>query len=438
MLTTVYRFLHATKWIFRSIYGSVTPVPRLLADKPRVLAFHSIFPPDPNTASYRCATVARYWSRRCEKYTVVTSANNFASAENFVEYAPMAGFDNIDVIRVDAREVSSRAGFIFPYRLYGPDIPDGALFAWEALRLLRHNPPHIVFASGPLFSDFIAAMAVSSAIDCRLILDYRDEWTINTPPFVKLGWMSKWLERRCLTRAAAVVFVTDGKLDSYRAAFPQLQQRPCFVIPQGWNADIPRRSGMGGAPSASGQYAIAFVGHATSAIPIKSFILALRRVVTRRPDLARCLRFDLLGRCDEDTRAHLSALDDVVAYRVRPPVRHREAVKAIEESYLLLLLNNTDHPGVTPLKFFDYMASDRPILVWGEVGDCARVAKSCGAGIVVPDEDDASLKAAIDQLLATPADHWDTLARKRWREENTTERWVGRMVDCLTNRLIRE
>jgi glycosyltransferase involved in cell wall biosynthesis len=82
---------------------------------------------------------------------------------------------------------------------------------------------------------------------------------------------------------------------------------------------------------------------------------------------------------------------------------HSEVIKIQQQSQVLLLLIN-DTPNakvILPGKFFEYMASRRPILCIGpKDGDAAQVIADTNSGFVVDKDDVEGIQQTIKQLYA--------------------------------------
>jgi len=77
----------------------------------------------------------------------------------------------------------------FPYRL-SPQIDGGFAqcvgLAYVACRSLSMEPPTHVFASGPVFGNFLVGRHLATHFHVPLCLQYRDEWTVMKPSFVRI------------------------------------------------------------------------------------------------------------------------------------------------------------------------------------------------------------------------------------------------------------
>lgn len=100
-----------------------------------------------------------------------------------------------------------------------PRVDGGFLNALEVANLayakLRNDPPDVVMASGPPFHNFIAAYCIARHYGAKLVLDYRDEWSVGAEDFIRLGNSDRKWEVFCLKNADAVIFVSRGYRDLY-------------------------------------------------------------------------------------------------------------------------------------------------------------------------------------------------------------------------------
>ncbi len=311
-----------------------------------------------------------------------------------------------------------------------------------ALAMARHglariatDPPGVIVASGPRFSNFVAACYLAEALGprCKLVLCYRDEWTVNPLPFLPVSDDDRRWEERCLRRADLVVFVTQGKHEASVAAFPFLAAKPCHVIPNGWSSTNHQDDGPVAVRTDPGEFVLSFVGRAAGHLPIAPFLTRFGEALDRRPDLARRLRLLLVGDQPMQVLADLDRFE-----RSHPGVLRRHGVVSAREatrwqagSDALLLLANSTHPGIVPLKLFDYMRSDRPILGFGERSEAAAIVRATEAGVVVPDDDTACLIRALEQLMASDPCAYTNPARTAWAEAHRRDRLNARLLHLI-------
>jgi glycosyltransferase involved in cell wall biosynthesis len=300
-----------------------------------------------------------------------------------------------------------------------------------AVRFWRDRPD-VVIASGPRFANFAAARRLAEAFGAKLLLQYRDEWTVHTPDFVTVTPRDVTEERMCLARADVVSFVSEGKRAAYLRAFPDLDPAKFIITPNGWEPYFhgKAKDGTRHLPAPAGTFSLTYTGryHRSFARLLNS----CESLLARRPDLGH-LRLVFVG----DQLPHNRALMADFARRnpnilidlpAAPPTM---AIEIQRESSALLLANDHSYDGVVPLKTFDYMCSRQPILVFGRGGGAASIVDRMDAGISVPVDDADALEAAIARLM-TGNRPWDTPERKKWCAQHDRRTLVLEMLATVT------
>ncbi len=239
--------------------------------------------------------------------------------------------------------------------------------------------PDLVFASGPPFTAFLAAQRIAARHRLPWVAELRDRWA-DDPYDTAPPWrhrLDEWLERRVLASATALVTVTEPWAEFYRRKY----DKPVATIYNGYDPmDFPGEPPI----PESAPAAPIVIGYAGGIYPGRRdpspLFTALKlmgadgerfRVVFRGTDPAHVLPLA--------EHAGVSALVEV-----KPGVTYAESLAFQQHCDLLLLMqwNDPREQGNCPGKFFEYMASLRPILILGlEEGVPATIARERGAGI---------------------------------------------------------
>ncbi|MES2152919.1 MAG: glycosyltransferase [Pseudomonadota bacterium] len=326
-----------------------------------------------------------------------------------------------------------------PYYASMPSLDGGddtvIAMAKAVLASCRDCPPTIVFAAGPRFSNFVAALLIARWAGAKLVLLYMDEWGVHTPPFVTVAENDTKWERRCLAAADAICYVTEGKRAAYENAFPFLRNKVGRVFPNGWD---PRAFSLAAMRTEhlqehAGRFRISFVGRAAQHTPIEPFLDVLDEVFKLHPELSNVIRLLLIGNQLPSTHRSMAAFDTrhPGTAQIMPAVPQNHAVEMMRESDALLLLNLTAYNGVITQKTYDYLNVPKPILAFGAISDAARLVEDAEAGVVVSDLTPLALTNALNTLLETPATRWDSALRRRCAERYNRDHLAEDFINFL-------
>lgn len=425
------------------VVRAAAPRRRRAADGPSavrhlaVVSWH--FPPEWFTGAQLPAFLARQAVREGWRVTVLCGPERTDAG------AP--GREAARLLPPEVRLVRAQGGYDasgdfhpqFPHRL-SPRVDGGfsemVSMADAGLRALSLDPPSHVFATGPVFGNFEVARRLAGHFGVPLSLQYRDEWTVMRPSFVDVAPGHVEREASCLRRAALVTFVTEGKAALYRAAFPFLAASRIAVVPNGWDPDVVALAadGSGHLAHLRGRDVLLFTGRATDEIPIGPLLDLLEVRLGDDAGLRARLTLVVAGTQTPETASHLARLASRFPGTVEthPAVSQVAAIEMMREAGAVLLLNNTRHAGVVPLKTFDYMVSGAPILAFGETGEAGTIVSGTGAGVVVPDGDATALARALGALLRDRG-RWRTPARADWCRVHDRAILTRRLLEAIAD-----
>lgn len=302
-----------------------------------------------------------------------------------------------------------------------------------AIDALRHDPPDVVFASGPPFFTFVAARFVARHFEVPFVLDYRDEWTECPFDFVnKSGDDSRW-ERRCLADAAAVLFVTESLLKHQLSVFPELDRRRAHVVPNGWDPDD-FESASGSASSASHEKSsalrIAHVGGLAGHTPPFEFLESLRQLLSDRPEWISRVKVSFIGRRSLTADAAIRSFPYPDSLQVIDQVGKREAIRLMHEADVLLLLSARGLERYLPSKLLEYLASRRPVLIFGFAGESSSLIERLGAGILCAPGSGEMLGDALERLRALDLSRHEA-ALRTWMRDHRRDVLAARAFEIM-------
>jgi hypothetical protein len=252
-----------------------------------------------------------------------------------------------------------------------------------AVKILEKEHFDAVLSSSPVPTSHLVAAELKRRFGLRWVADFRDPWTQNhNYPYGPLRrHFEQGLERKVLAGADAMTAAAPA----YAEKQEELHQRPVVIITNGFNPE-----NINEPPSdLTKKFTVSYTGAIyTGKQDPEKFFVALEKLISRgaiRPDDIE-VRF--YGRQhnwleDEITKHNLA---NVV--RQYGPVPRNESWQRQRESQILLLLNweDPDEKGVYPLKFFEYLAAQRPVLASGGFAgdDIEKLVIETKAGFYAP------------------------------------------------------
>jgi hypothetical protein len=233
-------------------------------------------------------------------------------------------------------------------------IPDPSIvWARRAMAhpVVRHavRTSSLLMASSPPEAAFIACAKLSRRYGIPFWMDMRDGW-LDEPlkPLLRTSAIQRWRERRleafCLNTAAVVTVTSDQWAEMLKKRYPQFSDKLHVVT----NA-APESVGRTLPPSDT--ITLCYAGRLTSSRPerdVTDLSLALQ--------LLNRHRFTVIGSLTTDEQAEASKRGWTVRHE-QP--RETLLMTLAAESGLVLL---SASKGSIPAKFFDYLATGRPIL----------------------------------------------------------------------------
>lgn len=264
-------------------------------------------------------------------------------------------------------------------------------------KYLRENPVDAVITTGPPHSMHMIALGLKKHFpDLAWIADFRDPWTnIDFYKELNLNYFSDKIhhrmEKMVVRTADSVTVVSQGMYDEFMG----MQPKAISLIPNGYDEDDV--SGIRVEPDK--KFTFSHIGTLNAARNPEVLWKALSHLCTQNVQFREDLRIQLVGKVD------FSVFESIQKYKLTDNLirvdylPHAEAIRKQQSSQLLMLLiNNTPNAkGILTGKFFEYLASGRPVIGVGPTeGDAAAILKETGAGVMI---DYQEVKKAEEQLL---------------------------------------
>ncbi|MGB2984247.1 MAG: glycosyltransferase [Phycisphaerae bacterium] len=292
----------------------------------------------------------------------------------------------------------------------GPYTDEYASWARASIRPLRRlihkEPVDAIYSTFSPVANHLLALALKRETGQPWVADFRDLWTDDPryhEPSRRRRLAHRRLEQEILETADAVIGVTPRQTEILAGHVPTMRHK--FVtITNGFDpvdfVDV-GRDGHRLNPA----FVLAFVGRFDHFRANEVLLSGLRRFVSELGANRDRFVLRIVGHADESTLARIHSAG--IRYVFTGYVPHREAVREMAEADALLASVKPDGLHANSIingKLFEYLASQRPILIVGpEGGEGARIVCSCGAGLTA-NTDEESVAAALRKLY----DAWQT------------------------------
>ena len=261
---------------------------------------------------------------------------------------------------------------------------------------LKNNPVDAMISSGPPHSMHMIALGLKQRLGIPWLADFRDPWTnIDFYDDLKLSKYADKkhhaLEQKVLKNADSVVLVSNGMADD----FNKIYHRNYEVITNGYDSDD---ISNGSKIELDKKFSISYIGTMVKTRNPISFWKAINQIINLNKEFAKNIEIKLIGKIDYSVQQSIEEFQlqkYIIKINYLP---HNEVIKLQQQSQvLLLLINNTPNAKmILTGKFFEYMASHRPILCIGPSnGDAVRILKETNSGLQSDFQDVKKIKENI-------------------------------------------
>ena len=275
-------------------------------------------------------------------------------------------------------------------------------FALKAARELtrRERPDCVITTSPPQSAHLLGLRLARQGIPW--IAEFRDGWRFERPrgdwPFRAQRALDGRLERAVVRRADAVVAVTRPIAEDLERRFG----RPVALITNGFDPDDVDGVGAGtdslldvGRFSIVHTGSMGFTGGTT-----RPLVEALRLLRDETPDVASRLEVVFAGLLSTDEAALLESSDLAGIVRCVGSLE-RASVLQLQRSadVLLVVTEGARRRSVATGKLFEYLTTNRPILVLGPETEAARIVLETKRGLATAADDPRSIAETLGQLV---------------------------------------
>ena len=369
----------------------------------RIVLLTHYFPPEVGAPQARLYELAARAAAAGHAVTVVTGFPNYPTGVVPPEYQGRFRMEE----RMDGLRVIRTSVYATPNRGFVRRVLNHLSFAASSLTAVRSvGPADVVFVESPPLFTGLAALAYRRLKRAPYVFNVSDIWPESA---VQLGalrnrWavrLAEMLEMHLYRTAARVSVVTPGMVE--RLAARGVRRDKLVVLTNGVDSEVyrpaPPNVDLAHRLGVEGRKVFLYAGTHGMAQGLGVVLEAARR--TSDPSIL----YVLAGEGAEKEALTRRAAAERIANVLFLPSQPKSVMPdLLNLAYATVVpLKKLDlFRSALPSKMFESMASAKPIVgsVWGEAADLVERA---GCGVVVPPEDPAALRHAVEQLAADPA-----------------------------------
>jgi glycosyltransferase involved in cell wall biosynthesis len=262
--------------------------------------------------------------------------------------------------------------------------------ARRAAKLAKAHDAKVIFAACCPYSALLAGVLAGKLAGLPVVLDMRDPWAIEPIYFSKkpapLQRLEARLEAWCFDNAAHVFLNTERSEASYKARYPQHAPK-IDVLPNGFDRSVMQP----GAPFSYQGFSLVHFGNCYAT---RSLLPALKAISHERD--VRIVCFGQIQAADLEEARRMGLADKL---EVRAPVSYSDAMRALEGASALLLLQPPETDLQIPAKFYDYLASTRPIIALSANPEIDEILRRTNRGVSADIRDEAQVELALRRMI---------------------------------------
>lgn len=300
----------------------------------------------------------------------------------------------------------------------------------EAKRLIdEYNIKHIITTSPPHSTQLIG-LKLKRQMGVRWVADFRDPWT-DIYYYSELyhtaiaRFADKKLEREVVNGADALVTVSKGFKRIFESKKNSQSGINIYVVPNGYDEDDFNVRHT----KDSFKFIISYTGTISDKYDISGFISALKKLIIEQDNIM--LRF--VGHESEFLKNYISNAAPDLSVEYTGYVSHLESVEYLLSSSIQLLIvpKIENNKGIVPGKFFEYLASQKPILAIGpKGGDLEELINETQSGVFAEYGDSKTITQWLREQLQKPKEKQEGFNADKYSRRELTKR-LSEVIDAF-------
>lgn len=228
---------------------------------------------------------------------------------------------------------------------------------------MENNKVDLILTSGPPHSMHLIGLKLKKIFpNIPWVADFRDPWTkISYHKHLKLTKYAhkrhQILEKKVFTSADAIFSTSYADKKEYQKIGAK-----AYCITNGFDSEMQNIQ-----KNESNDFIINYSGILEQLRNPRVFWKALKELIDENENFSKDLKIQFVGKVDEKIKSELLVLGLEKKIEYKGYLSHNEAIKYMKNASLLLLCNfdSQESKGIIPGKFFEYLASENPVIAFG-------------------------------------------------------------------------
>lgn len=309
-----------------------------------------------------------------------------------------------------------------------------------ARRIIKSHNIRIVVTTSPPHSIQRVGLALQQRAGVRWIADLRDPILDNfgyAPASPKVDRYWRRLERDTVTNASKLIVTCPDLIERLQMRYPDVPRSRYLTVTNGYDqADVPH--GIAASSPRRSRFVLGYVGSFYGKQTIEPLMVAMRRLVSSRPDIAGRIELRVVGSVSAQQRRFLNDTDDVFL-RLIGYQPHAESVREMAAADSLFLMTPANEGGryCIPAKTFEYLAFGRHVIALVQEGTATSdVLTEAGNVTLVRHGDSSRLMQAIEDryeswAAGSPDSPRNRDVVERYRRDRIARQYADVLEACV-------
>lgn len=267
--------------------------------------------------------------------------------------------------------------------------PDKGMFwiapaIYKAIKIIKKENIQYIHSTSPLFSAHIVAYFSSLFTSTKWILDIRDFHYLHHPK-KSSSLLHKWWEKKILTQANHITFVTESMCKEYKKAYPFIEKKSSVIYNGLDIADFDNTANNTPSKPENKKiifYAGTFYNGLRSPFPLFDAVEHLLETKKLNPN---DLEIIIAGNIETELLKKIEKKTVYKTIKLLGALSRTETIKQMQSADFLWLIipDIISHSHTIPVKLFEYLGVHKPVLAFvPDKSEAAQIIERTNTGTV--------------------------------------------------------